>query len=329
MALLVVLIESAANAFLFRAVMSTGWVGGLASRARSPPRTSRSRRWRPTSGATSTIGAGLEALRACRRGVGIGLCLGFNLGVAHLRDALEAGLELEAALTQSWASLWTAPLQLASFLSALLMLLGIIAAILVGLKTYHAIDPYPGYPGDLRNGDPRPRRLCRDLDRAIADLDASRDAAIEDSATRTRRCDSGSARRWTRSTARARCAPSSTGSSRTATTRRTRFSPCTATPTARPAERDRPKPRARALQPALRFPRDADAAAGRRRPRGRRPRAEAGERTRLRGDRGHPPAYSDLIAAYPSIAALEAEIGGAPRAARTAAGDRGRVAARE
>ena len=143
-ALLVVIIESAANAFLFRAVMSTGWVGGLAIAA-----------------AISAANVAIAALATYfgrnlnhRRWywklfgllaavTGIGLCLGFNLGVAHLRDALEAGLELEPALAQSWASLWATPLQLASFLSALLMLLGIVAAILVGLKITTRSTPIP------------------------------------------------------------------------------------------------------------------------------------------------------------------------------------------
>ena len=112
--------------------------------------------------------------------VGIGLCLGFNLGVAHLRDALEAGLELEPALVQSWASLWATPFQLASFLSALLMLLGIVAAILVGLKTYHSIDPYPGYPAIFNTVIHARDEYAENLDRAIADLDAGRNAAIEE-----------------------------------------------------------------------------------------------------------------------------------------------------
>ena len=180
-ALLVIALESAANAFLFRAVMSTGWAGGMIIAAAISAsnvaiaalgtyfgRNLNHRRWYWK----------LFGLAAAV--IGIGLCLGFNLGVAHLRDALERGLELEAALTQSWASLWRTPLALASFLSALLMLVGVVAAIVVGLKTYHAIDPYPGYPAIFATVTRARDAYAENLDRAIADLDASRDGAIAD-----------------------------------------------------------------------------------------------------------------------------------------------------
>lgn len=180
-ALIVVLVESAANAFLFKDVMTSGWAGGMVIAA-----------------AISAVNAAIAALATYfgrnlnhRRWywklfglaaavIGIGLCLGFNLGVAHLRDALERGLELEPALAQSWATLWTTPLALGSFLSALLMLVGVVAAILVGLKTYHSIDPYPGYPAVFATVTNSRDTYARTLDEAIGDLDASRDAAIDD-----------------------------------------------------------------------------------------------------------------------------------------------------
>lgn len=179
-ALLVVLVESAANAFLFKDVMSSGWAGGMVIAA-----------------AISAINAAIAALATYfgrnlnhRRWywklfglvasvLGIALALGFNLGVAHLRDALEAGLELEPALASSWATLWATPLAIGSFLSALLMLVGLVAAILVGLKTYHSIDPYPGYPAVFRSVSQARDLYAETLDHAIRDLDAARDAAID------------------------------------------------------------------------------------------------------------------------------------------------------
>jgi hypothetical protein len=180
-ALLVLVIESLANAFLFARAMSQGFVGGVAVAA-----------------AISVVNIAIATLATYfgrnlnhRRIywklfglvaalIGIALCLGFNLGVAHLRDALEEGLGLEEALARSWETGWQTPLVLQSFLSAVLMLLGIIAAIFVGLKTYHTIDPYPGYPDIYRTVDRARDAYAADLKSAVDTLEDSRDRAISD-----------------------------------------------------------------------------------------------------------------------------------------------------
>ena len=220
--------------------------------------------------------------------IGIGLCLGFNLGVAHLRDALERGLELEAALTQSWASLWRTPLALASFLSALLMLVGVVAAIVVGLKTYHAIDPYPGYPAIFATVTRARDAYAENLDRAIADLDASRDGAIADLRDANQEM-----RLWIREAVDALYGQSSLRSELDRFLEHCDDKANTllavyrdANRAARPAEGG---PRgAGAFQRPLRLSRDAPAAAGGGGARRRDPRAEAGERAGVGGDRGHP-----------------------------------------
>ena len=111
--------------------------------------------------------------------IGIVLCLAFNLGVAHLRDALEAGLELDEALAKSWQTAWQTPFALHSFLSAVLMLLGIIAAIFVGLKTYHTIDVYPGYPDIYATVNRSREDYAGHLKNAIDTLEDGRDSAID------------------------------------------------------------------------------------------------------------------------------------------------------
>ena len=180
-ALLVLVIESVANAFLFARAMSQGFVGGVAIAA-----------------AISAVNIAIASLATYfgrnlnhRRlywklfglvaaAIGIALCLAFNLGVAHLRDALERGLPLEEALARSWQTAWATPFALDSFLSAVLMLLGIIAAIFVGLKTYHTIDQYPGYPDIYATVNQARGEYARHLKDAVDTLEDSRDAPIDD-----------------------------------------------------------------------------------------------------------------------------------------------------
>jgi len=175
----VLVIESAANAFLFSRAMSQGFVGGMA-----------------VAGFISAVNIAIAALATYfgrnlnhRRFhwklfglvaavIGIVLCLAFNLGVAHLRDALEEGLGLEEALARSWETAWHGPLALRSLLSAVLMLLGIISAILVGLKTYHTIDVYPGYPDVYAMVNRARHDYAATLNDAVATLEDRRNEAI-------------------------------------------------------------------------------------------------------------------------------------------------------
>lgn len=178
-AVLVLVIESTANAFLFSRAMSQGFVGGVA-----------------VAGFISAVNIAIASLATYfgrnlnhRRLhwklfgliaaiIGIALCLAFNLGVAHLRDALEEGLGLEEALARSWETAWHTPLGLRSFLSAVLMLLGIVAAIFVGLKTYHTIDVYPGYPDIYATVNQARDQYAADLNDAVQTLEDRRNEAV-------------------------------------------------------------------------------------------------------------------------------------------------------
>lgn len=180
-ALLVLVIESIANAFLFSRAMSQGFVGGVA-----------------VAGFISLVNIAIASLATYfgrnlnhRRlhwklfgliaaAIGIVLCLSFNLGVAHLRDALEEGFGLEEALARSWETAWHSPLALRSFLSAVLMLLGLVAAIFVGLKTYHTIDVYPGYPDIYATVNRVRREYAADLNDAVNTLEDRRNEAVSD-----------------------------------------------------------------------------------------------------------------------------------------------------
>lgn len=179
-AVLVVVVEGAANAMLFAQVMSQGLAGGLfLAMAISATNVA-------IASLTTYFGRNLSHRRWLWRlfglaaaFAGIALCVAFNLGVAHLRDAMEAGLNFEESMRQAWVTLLQTPLELASFLSALLLLLGLLAAIIVGLKTYHAIDPYPGYPGITATVIDARDTYAEDLKRAIHLLEGSRDEAID------------------------------------------------------------------------------------------------------------------------------------------------------
>ena len=85
--------------------MSQGFVGGVAVAAAISAVEHRDRQF-----LTTYFGRNLNHRRPYWKLFGLarppssasGLCLAFNLGVAHLRDALEAGLPLEEALAKSW-----------------------------------------------------------------------------------------------------------------------------------------------------------------------------------------------------------------------------------
>lgn len=179
-ALLVLVAESLANAFLFARAMSQGFAGGVAIAAAISF----------VNIAIATVATYFGRNLNHRRYywklfglvaalIGIVLCIAFNLGVAHLRDALEEGLGLEEALSRSWETAWQTPFVLRSFLSGVLMLLGIIAAIFVGVKTYHTIDVYPGYPDIYATVNRARSEYASHLKDAIDTLEDSRDTAID------------------------------------------------------------------------------------------------------------------------------------------------------
>ncbi len=69
----------------------------------------------------------------------------FNLFVAHFRNAAEAGKPWGEAAGHAARNIQVNPLGLESFDAWILGIVGILAAIVAGWKTYYSGDPYPGY----------------------------------------------------------------------------------------------------------------------------------------------------------------------------------------
>jgi hypothetical protein len=109
----------------------------------------------------------------------IGFLLGFNLSVAHFRDAVEGDLGWSAAATASLASLTQTPLSLNSIESWLLMLVGCLVGLLAFLKFASWGEPYPGYDRVSRRFEGALDAYADQLVQALDSLEASRDEAIE------------------------------------------------------------------------------------------------------------------------------------------------------
>ena len=77
--------------------------------------------------------------------VGMVLVPVLNLGVAHFRNAVEAGEPWDEAAGHAGQRILANPLGLESIDAWILGMVGILAAIVAGWKTYHSGDPYPGY----------------------------------------------------------------------------------------------------------------------------------------------------------------------------------------
>jgi hypothetical protein len=178
-ALVLVVVESVLNAGLFAEASALGLVGGVL-----------------TALLISVINVACGSLAAYfgrnvnhvnwfRKLLGLGAvlagiaCAGaFNLAVAHFRDAVETLEDWDEAARAAWQSLLSTPLALDSVMSALLIVLGLLITLLAALKTYHSMDPYPGYAKEEASVR-RSRAVYADtLTQAIAQLDESRDEAI-------------------------------------------------------------------------------------------------------------------------------------------------------
>lgn len=103
-----------------------------------------------------------------------------NLGVAHFRDGLEAGVPWRDAAEQAVPALLARPVELASIESWLLALVGLLISILAFRKGWHTDDPYPGYGRVERAVKVARDQYVTELDLALDDLAKTRDEAIAD-----------------------------------------------------------------------------------------------------------------------------------------------------
>jgi hypothetical protein len=144
---LLILIEAGANTFFFAQGTDFGIVGGfvlavLAAAANvliglgvgyQPFRWKTSRSW-----GLKTLGYALTILY-------IPLMLVLNLGVAHYRTALVLSTDSSAAFQIAVHRLSRTPLQIGSFESLMLLIVGIFFSLIAFADGYHLDDPYPGY----------------------------------------------------------------------------------------------------------------------------------------------------------------------------------------
>lgn len=75
----------------------------------------------------------------------VGFAAGYNLAVAHFRDAVERIGEWREAGTAAIQTLVANPISLYTMESYVLLILGAFISIIAFLKGYNALDPYPGY----------------------------------------------------------------------------------------------------------------------------------------------------------------------------------------
>lgn len=106
--------------------------------------------------------------------------VGFNLAVAHFRDAVEATGDWKASAGRAVPDLLAQPLGLASIESWLLCLIGAMMSFLAFLKGFHTDDPYPGYGKVSRAVTNARDDYSAHLESAISELEAKRDSAIDE-----------------------------------------------------------------------------------------------------------------------------------------------------
>ena len=103
----------------------------------------------------------------------------FNLGVAHLRDAMASATELEEAARLARTRLFTDPFGITSMQSWLLFVFGAVVSLAAFLKAYHAFDPYPGYSRVEKLVEQARHEYTDKLDAALQVLEARRTEAID------------------------------------------------------------------------------------------------------------------------------------------------------
>lgn len=110
----------------------------------------------------------------------MGFAVTMNLGVAHFRDGLEAGVLWRQAAGQAVPALIAHPVELASIESWLLAVIGVIISTLAFRKGWHTDDPHPGYGRVERAVKVARDHYVSELDLALDDLAKTRDGAIAD-----------------------------------------------------------------------------------------------------------------------------------------------------
>lgn len=108
----------------------------------------------------------------------LAFAVAMNLGVAHFRDGLESGTPWRVAAEAAVPSLLQNPLGLASIESWLLVGIGLLISALAFRKGWHTDDPYPGYGRVERALEDARASYADALNETLDTLSGQRDEAI-------------------------------------------------------------------------------------------------------------------------------------------------------
>lgn len=235
LATVILVIESLGNGLLFREASTQGLLGGFviavsisvlnvgfASLTGLLARNFNHVRW-------------LRKLSALVLAAGFGvLVAAINLAAAHFRDAATSVGEMETAAATALTQFATAPHQLASLQSWLLVGLGFLIAIVAGWKGYCIDDPYPGFGRVWRQMiHARDHSMLGPWSRLSTSLSRPAMTRSDDSARKAKPREAGSKKRSMPWPDRVHCVGASICFSSNAIRRRTTFSQSTGTPIAR------------------------------------------------------------------------------------------------
>lgn len=179
-AFMLIVIESAGNAYLFAQKNTLGLLGGLMAAFLVSV---------GNVGVSTFLGVATRFINARNiliKVVGLFFAIiallfaaGYNLGVAHFRDAVERVGEWRQAGIVAIDTLTTTPISLYTMESYVLLLLGALISVYCWLKGYNVLDPYPGY-SKVANGVLVARdAYIENLEESIEVLAERRDAAVE------------------------------------------------------------------------------------------------------------------------------------------------------
>ena len=183
LALIMILLESAGNAYLFSQNNPLGILGGLiaaflisfgnVSLSTLPGMATRYINCRGFQNLPKKVAGLLFAL------FWVGFALSYNAAVAHFRDAVETTLQWREAGETAIQALIANPVGLNTMESYLLFLLGVFISIVAFLKGYNSSDPYPQYSKVSQDVFDARNDYIGYLEDSIDALAENRDRAVE------------------------------------------------------------------------------------------------------------------------------------------------------
>lgn len=182
LAFIMIVIESAGNAYLFAQKNTLGLLGGLmAAFLVSVANVSLSTMFGMATRYINCRGL----MNFYKKVIGLGFFIawiafaaGYNLAVAHFRDAVERIGEWREAGVVAIQTLQESPIGLYTMESYVLFIIGAFISILSFLKGYHHSDPYPGYSKVANDVIDAREEYVANLEESIETLAEHRDDAV-------------------------------------------------------------------------------------------------------------------------------------------------------